>query len=497
MGAAVFTKGENIMTEKQIRNADSKVYPTLMVVILGILANMLGMVYMGNGDTSTMVIIAVSVIGGILTSLIYFKNRGKENCGMWMTTLATIVWIVMVLNVDAPYFYMLAVALVVAQSAYLNKARLFATALLVMPIFAGKHFYLAFQGGESTTEAGTSVVLLILIIVAIYNNTKLSIALNDDNMATVKRVSEELVAHFDEANGYVATLDKALDTSSMTMEDIAVNIENTAHELQNQSQMCMDIEHSTLNAQSQTEAMVEASGKTLKDVILGVEAVDKLHNHAQVVEQDNKETVEYVAALNERTASVKAILDSINDISTHTHLLSMNASIEAARAGEAGKGFAVVAGEIRSLSVQTKAETENIATILAELSEDVERVTASINHSVATVGQQNALIEETKGRFDEINTGVSQLISSINDFRNIVNHITESTTAIANTVTDLSANSEEVAAASNGGTNIMMKAVDDMNQVKVALNDIYNLAQNLRDEYTVAETMMSATRKGK
>lgn len=31
----------------------------------------------------------------------------------------------------------------------------------------------------------------------------------------------------------------------------------------------------------------------------------------------------------------------------------------------------------------------------------------------------------------------------------------------------------------------MTQAVEDMNQVKATLNDIYNLAQNLRDEYNV------------
>ena len=113
------------------------------------------------------------------------------------------------------------------------------------------------------------------------------------------------------------------------------------------------------------------------------------------------------------------------------------------------------------------------------------RVTESIEHSVAIVGEQNSLIIETKDKFDAINTGVNQLMNSIQDFRRMIGGITEASAVIADGVTELSANSEEVAAATNDGTRIMTKAVDDMNQVKEALAGIYGLAQHLRDEYNI------------
>lgn len=473
------------MTEKQRKKADSMVFPTLLVIMLGIFLNMLGMLSMGQAGTTTIIVIIASVLGVLTTSIIYVKMKGKHFCGPLMTSITTIVWILMVVCVEAQYFYMLAVALVIAQAAYLEKRRVLGSATLLLPVFTVRSLMLASKGVVSATEAGTSIVLFILIIVAVYNVTKIWISFNADNLNTVKNISEELVTHFDEANGYIETLDEALNTSNLTMQDITLNVENTAHEIQNQSQKCQDIEDSTFHAKSQTDIMVEASGKALREVMLGAEAMDKLHNHAEIVESDNRETVEYVVALNERTEKVKAILGTINSISTKTHLLSMNASVEAARAGEAGRGFSVVADEIRSLSEQTKAATENIEAILAELSGDVERVTTSVNHSVETVGEQNILIQETKGKFDEIDSAVNQLMNIINDFKGIIDNITNASTVIADAVTDLSANSQEVAAASNDGTSIMTKAVEDMNQVKVALNDIYNLAQNLRDEYNV------------
>ncbi len=105
--------------------------------------------------------------------------------------------------------------------------------------------------------------------------------------------------------------------------------------------------------------------------------------------------------------------------------------------------------------------------------------------SSAIAKEQNSLIEETKAKFDSIDNGVNQLMVVIQDFKRVMDDITQASADIANGITELSANSEEVASTSNDGTSIMTKAVDDMTQVKAALTNIYNLAQELKEEYNV------------
>ena len=158
----------------------------------------------------------------------------------------------------------------------------------------------------------------------------------------------------------------------------------------------------------------------------------------------------------------------------------MNASIEAARAGEAGKGFAVVADEIRLLSEQTKDASNSITAIINKLFEDTRLAHECIEEAAASVSSQNEMIHNTEKRFDEIYSEMKELAVNVNNTEQGMKAILSATDTIADSISHLSATSEEVSASSTEGVNISETAVQQVNASNEILHKIYALAQELK-----------------
>ena len=73
------------------------------------------------------------------------------------------------------------------------------------------------------------------------------------------------------------------------------------------------------------------------------------------------------AHLLEQARQVGDIVETVRDLATQSHVLSLNASIEAAKAGEAGRSFAVVAQEVRALAEQSGHGANRIGKMVEEI----------------------------------------------------------------------------------------------------------------------------------
>jgi len=79
--------------------------------------------------------------------------------------------------------------------------------------------------------------------------------------------------------------------------------------------------------------------------------------------------LEFAERITSVLPDINSALDSIDDISDRTNILSLNASIEAARAGASGRGFAIVASEIGRLAESSLEGSGNIRRIFSAIEE--------------------------------------------------------------------------------------------------------------------------------
>ena len=233
--------------------------------------------------------------------------------------------------------------------------------------------------------------------------------------------------------------------------------------------------------------MIDASRQTDETVKQGADVVEELKEQANNVAEASNVTVSVIQSLTAKVEEVKSFVESIINISNQTNLLALNASIEAARAGEAGKGFAVVADEIRQLSEQTKDASANITEIINKLNEDTMRANESIENSVSSVEKQNELIDDTRDKFNAMGEAVELLMKDINVAEESIKKILDSTTVISDNITHLSATGEEVAASSTEGLRMADTTVESMAKCKKVLENIYLLADDLKNSVEESE----------
>ena len=108
--------------------------------------------------------------------------------------------------------------------------------------------------------------------------------------------------------------------------------------------------------------------------------------NAEVTDSMQK-TNDVAKKLSDAVKEIGLTINIIDEISSSTNLLALNASIEAARAGEAGKGFAVVADEIRNLSASSRETANNIQAISNEVVSSVMNLMYASNDIMKLVSE--------------------------------------------------------------------------------------------------------------
>ncbi len=190
-------------------------------------------------------------------------------------------------------------------------------------------------------------------------------------------------------------------------------------------------------------AMAERSEGAVRE---GQKTVERLQTQAHKTEEANEQVVASVASLISNARAVEDITERIFSISSQTNLLALNASIESARAGEAGKGFAVVSEEIRALADETRNLTEGIRKIVEDLKKNADTAKNTVDNVMMAAGTEHELIVNASAQFGEIGSRMSGLHSNVQEIYRKIEEILESNNVIVDSISHISAVSEEVAA---------------------------------------------------
>lgn len=305
-----------------------------------------------------------------------------------------------------------------------------------------------------------SYLLFSLYLIMSANNINTS---NDKKLKTMEQDKEQISNMMNQlmaASKQLATsigivsekmniLEASTDHTMASMQEVTQGTTDTAESIQLQLEKTNQIQNTIEQVKNRSSVMTEALEDTRAELNSSRENIDTLIDRTKISNDANENVSKELEELNTYTVQMHSIIELIDNITTQTSLLALNASIEAARAGEAGRGFSVVASEISNLATQTQEATIDITTLIENISKELEEVIRVIAQMIENAKEQNKAASNTAKSFSAIADKTTMVYEEAAQMKSIVAELTNANNIIASGIETISAATEEVTAHSN------------------------------------------------
>jgi methyl-accepting chemotaxis protein len=294
-----------------------------------------------------------------------------------------------------------------------------------------------------------------------------------DNALTLSASSEELLASSEQSS-------QAAKQVASSSQQLSEDFEKQFAGVNQANEAVQQMLTSTKLIDESAQEVAKLVGQATAAAQNGKRSVVSIAGQMGEISEAVQEVNSVIEALGKNAHKIGEIVSVINEISTQTNLLSLNAAIEAARAGEAGRGFAVVAGEVRKLAEQSASSARNITNLVSTIQRQINHAVSSMQDGAGKVQAGLTISGEAQESFIHIETSVDEVNAKVENVNQNIHQLVDANVRIERVMGIVSSVSETGISVSQETSAASQQQMSTTEEIENSAKSLAGLAEELQ-----------------